>query len=120
MLPEYLLAICQTPQMEKVLLSQSLGTTVQHLRLDALKGFFLPAPPLEEQKKAIEELNNIRQMIKNSEENTKTLKLSLSLSLSLMRRKQSLKDWETLPLLNMDILFLPVIEENLGSLGLPT
>jgi len=69
--------------MEKVLLSQSLGTTVQHLRLDALKGFFVPVPTLKEQQKAIEELSSIKKMIKNSEENTKTLKSSLSLSLSL-------------------------------------
>ena len=70
--------------MEKVLLGQSLGTTVQHLRLDALKGFFMPIVPMEEQKKAIKELNNIRQMIKNSEENTRNLKTTLSLSLSLL------------------------------------
>jgi type I restriction-modification system DNA methylase subunit len=116
--PEYLLAICQTPQTEKVLLNQTFGTAVQHLRMDVLKNFPIPVPSLEEQQKAIEELNNIRKMIKNSEENTKTLKCSLSLSLSLMREKQPLKDWETLPLLNMDIPFLPAIEENLGSLGL--
>ncbi|CAG8455401.1 21716_t:CDS:2 [Gigaspora margarita] len=58
---------------KRVLLSQSLGTTVQHLRLDVLKGFFVPILPLEKQQKAIEELNNIKKMIANSEENTKKL-----------------------------------------------
>jgi restriction endonuclease S subunit len=80
--PEYLLAICQTPQMEKAL-SRTFGTGVQHLRIDNLKKFPVPIPSLEEQKKSIEKLNNIRKMIKNSEENTKILKSSLSLSLSL-------------------------------------
>jgi len=87
-LPEYLLAICQTPQMEKAL-SRTFGTGVQHLRIDNLKNFPVPIPSLEEQKKSIEKLNNIRKMIKNSEENTKMLNLSLSLSLSLLWNQES-------------------------------
>jgi restriction endonuclease S subunit len=77
--------------MEKVLSNQTFGTAVQHLRMDVLKNFPIPVPSLEEQQKAIEELNNIRKMIKNSEENTKTLKnaLSLSLSLSLSYEKET-------------------------------
>src|SRR2546430_5228377 len=104
--------------MEKVLLNQTFGTAVQHLRMDVLKNFPIPVPSLEEQKKAIEELNNIRKMIENSEENTRTLNSSLSLSLSLSYVRRKLKNWEISPLLNMDTPFLPLIEENLGSLGL--
>jgi len=118
-LPEYLLAICQTPQMEKVLLNQTFGTAVQHLRMDVLKNFPIPVPSSEEQKKAIEELNNIRKMIKNSEENTKTLKCSLSLSL--MRKKLKLKNWEKLPPLNMGITMAKAkTKESINWLGLQT
>src|SRR2546421_905633 len=81
--------------MEKVLLNQTFGTAVQHLRMDVLKNFPIPVPSLEEQKKAIEELNNIRKMIENSEENTKTLKCSLSLSLSYEEEIKKLGDIAT-------------------------
>jgi type I restriction enzyme M protein len=82
-LAEYLLAICQTPQMEKAL-SRTFGTAVQHLRLDNLKRFLVPIPPLEKQKKAVEELSNILKKITASEEEVKTLKNFHSLSLSLL------------------------------------
>jgi restriction endonuclease S subunit len=78
---EYLLAICQTPQMIENIQREATGTGVQHIKIEDVGNFPVPIPSLEEQKKAIEELNNIRKMIKNSEENMRTLKNRLSLSL---------------------------------------
>ena len=115
-LPEYLFYLFQSQNFHKKIESIKKGTAQPYLDFTSLGEITFPIPPLEEQQKAIEELNSIEKMIKNSEENTKTLKSSLSLSL--MRKKPKLKNWEILPPLNMDTLFLPLIEGNLGSLGL--
>ncbi|KLL01721.1 MAG: N-6 DNA methylase [Mycoplasmataceae bacterium RC_NB112A] len=61
-MPQYLLAICQTPQMEKAL-SSAFGTGVQYLRIGDLKKFPTPVLSLEKQKKAIEELNDIQKLL---------------------------------------------------------
>jgi len=116
-LPEYLFYLFQSQNFHKKIESIKKGTAQPYLDFTSLNEIAFPIPPLEEQQKAIEELNSIEKMIKNSEENTKTLKSSLSLSI--MRKKPKLKSWEKLPPLNMDILFLPLIGGNLGSLGLP-
>ncbi|KLL04321.1 MAG: type I restriction endonuclease subunit S [Mycoplasmataceae bacterium CE_OT135] len=80
-LPEYLLNVCQTPQMEKVLSSQSLGTTIQNVRMDSLKKFPIPVPSLEEQNKIISGLNKIKQSILNAQQIVDNLKLPLFVSL---------------------------------------
>ena len=49
--------------MEKFLLDQTFGTTIQSLRLDILKKFLVPVPSLEEQKKSIDKLNKIKENI---------------------------------------------------------
>jgi type I restriction enzyme S subunit len=84
-LPHYLLAILQAPNLEKFFLDSILSEDVmENLRVDHLKNLPIPIVSLAEQEKVIEELNNIQKMIENSEENMKTLKNRLSLSLSLL------------------------------------
>jgi type I restriction enzyme, S subunit len=67
--------------MEKVLLNQSLGTTIQNVRMDSLKNFPIPIPSLEEQTKIIVGLNKIKQSIQNAQQIIDNLKLPLFVSL---------------------------------------
>ena len=118
--PQYLFCLFQSEQFKKQVKSFCFGSVRQSLSFESFAKIVVPVPSLEEQKKAIEELNKIKDNIKNAQKTIDNLNSSLSLSLSLMRRKQSLKNWKKLPLLNTDTPLLPVIEENLGSLGLQT
>jgi type I restriction enzyme S subunit len=54
--------------MEKVLTNQSLGTTIQNVRMDSLKKFPVPIISLEEQTKIIAGLNKIKQSINNAQQ----------------------------------------------------
>jgi type I restriction enzyme M protein len=94
-LPEYLLAICQTPQMEKTLSNQSSGTTVQNVRMDSLKNFLIPVPSLEEQTKIIAGLNKIKQSIQNAQQIVDNFKLPLFVSLMKPIKKQKLGELAT-------------------------
>jgi len=50
---EYLLAICQTPQMTENVQREATGTGVQHIKIGDIGKFPIPVPPLEEQKKPL-------------------------------------------------------------------
>lgn len=63
------------------MLGQTFGTTIQSLQLDILRKFPVPIPSLEEQQKAVKELNKIRENIRNAQKTIDDLNCSLSLSL---------------------------------------
>jgi len=66
--------------MEKFLLDQTFGTTVQNLRMDTLKKFPIPILSLEEQKKALIGLNRIKENIKNAQQIIENLNFPFLLS----------------------------------------
>src|ERR1043166_4122384 len=81
-LPQYLLAVFQAPNLEKFFLGSSLSEDVmENLRVDHLKNLPIPVVSLEEQTKIISGLNKIKQSIQNAQQIIDNLKLPLFVSL---------------------------------------
>jgi restriction endonuclease S subunit len=117
--PEYLFCVCQSEKFREQADAFFRGTARPSINFADFGKIKVPVPSLEEQENIIRELENIKEDIQNAQKSIKNLNNRLSLSLSLMGRFR-LKNWETLPLLNMDTPLLPPIKENLGILELPT
>lgn len=72
-IPEYLQLVMMSPYMTSLIKSKSMGTTVGTITIVCAKQYLIPIPPLNEQRKIIKRLGNLKLLIESYAEEESAL-----------------------------------------------
>ena len=72
-IPEYLQLVMMSPYMTSLIKSKSTGTTVGTITIVCAKQYLIPIPPLDEQRKIIKRLDNLKLLIESYAEEESAL-----------------------------------------------
>ena len=72
-IPEYLQLVMMSPYMTSLIKSKSMGTTVGTITIVCAKQYLIPVPPLNEQRKIIKRLGNMKLLIESYAEEESAL-----------------------------------------------